>query len=183
MPSEVPCGAIFLGVPVHNEFGADEEEGRLISLLSVDSISGNGFSNAKSLQESYNSSGFIFGLRSGFTFQLLFGIIVLWGFNEHVSSILESPAHIGFLTLVWSAVTLIAAIVSSQLFAHWNGLQSMQQSLQQEFHLFHGNLIGMFLSWVIFDIVLAMGAPILCLHSGVALIGHIFIQRSKKNLF
>ena len=174
--------AVFSAVPLvqRDPPSSDEEDSSSInSLLSLQSHDSD-FITTESLQETCDSSGFIFGLRSGFATQIFMGLLVFLYFDQDVHSLLEKPTNIGILTVFWSIFTVFLAVLSSRFFRWIHSSQSDQQSLEEEYHLFHGSLIGMYMAWVIFDLFLSMGLIMLFFHSAVAYLGHSFLQRAKN---
>ncbi|CAB9502119.1 expressed unknown protein [Seminavis robusta] len=170
-------GGVFSAIPLRIELEARESSR---SLLSLPSLPPNNKYQQRGRQDLHNNaSGFIFGLRSGFLSQMALGLMVLFTVSDKVRAE-ASECLVGaiVLTILWTVVSITTTGLSCKCYFWMNRQQ--QEQVEQEFHLFHGSLIGMFFAWILFDLLLETRAIFLLFHGVVAVTGHCCLRRSKE---
>jgi hypothetical protein len=173
-------GGKIAAIPLGPDLGQGDSSRSLLSMQS--SLShGNRYPHAR--QEFNNTSGFIFGLRFGFVSQLILGLLaIITDFDKVLSELTECPTGMVILTALWGMIAVYSVLLSSKVYFWMSQPQGpqLENAVEQEFHVFHGSIIGVFFAWLLFDLLLEASLVILCGHVGITLVGHLYLQSSEE---
>lgn len=171
--------SVYSAIPVQVAFSSFQDDGDEDE-ISVDLLS---------LENKYpsrqdNQNGFIFGLRMGFASQLLTGLLVLFEYHDELSMATDSTAGILVVTATLAMLSAVVSLLSHKVHA-WlkqSPRQEHYQTMDQDYHLFCGNLAGMYLAWILCDLAAESGWVLLAIQSAVALMGSVHLRCSKGSL-
>lgn len=173
MHGEDQATAAYAGIPVKIDYDDDASLGPL------------------SLNDKYQSkrdfpinslNGFIYGLRTGFISQAIIGSIVYHTAYDELVTPMDSTTCM-IVAALWCGVTMLSAALSLRFYSWLHQVPQHEQfpNADQDFHLLHGALIGMYFSWLLFDLIVVDNWLVILGMSLFALAGYFYLRCTKES--